>query len=143
PLAVLLVLPALAADLDGHVHDDHVDDHADPEERGKQADVHAERLADGEHDRRSLATGRAPRGCRSLQAAVASIERSRTGRRTRRSCAGEVPERLNGRDWKSRNGGNLVRGFESLPLRFGRIRTVRGFTEPKMVEPNPRHALMA
>src|ERR1700677_974160 len=31
---------------------------------------------------------------------------------------GEVPERLNGRDWKSRNGGNLVRGFESLPLRF-------------------------
>jgi hypothetical protein len=25
---------------------------------------------------------------------------------------------LNGRDWKSRNGGNLVRGFESLPLRF-------------------------
>jgi hypothetical protein len=30
---------------------------------------------------------------------------------------GEVPERLNGRDWKSRNGGNLVRGFESLPLR--------------------------
>src|ERR1700740_1833745 len=31
---------------------------------------------------------------------------------------GEVPERLNGRDWKSRNGGNLVRGFESPPLRF-------------------------
>jgi hypothetical protein len=30
---------------------------------------------------------------------------------------GEVPERLNGRDWKSRNGGNLVRGFESPPLR--------------------------
>jgi hypothetical protein len=29
-----------------------------------------------------------------------------------------VPERLNGRDWKSRNGGNFVRGFESLPLRF-------------------------
>ena len=28
-----------------------------------------------------------------------------------------MPERLNGRDWKSRNGGNLVRGFESLPLR--------------------------
>ena len=24
---------------------------------------------------------------------------------------------MNGRDWKSRNGGNLVRGFESLPLR--------------------------
>src|ERR1700736_3117620 len=36
--------------------------------------------------------------------------------------AGEVPERLNGRDWKSRNGGNLVRGFESLPLRSGRSR---------------------
>ena len=34
---------------------------------------------------------------------------------------GEVPERLNGRDWKSRNGGNLVRGFESPPLRFGRV----------------------
>jgi nucleotide-binding universal stress UspA family protein len=33
---------------------------------------------------------------------------------------GEVPERLNGRDWKSRNGGYLVRGFESLPLRGGR-----------------------
>ena len=32
-----------------------------------------------------------------------------------------MPERLNGRDWKSRNGGNLVRGFESLPLRFGRM----------------------
>ena len=31
---------------------------------------------------------------------------------------GEVPERLNGRDWKSRNGGDLVRGFESPPLRF-------------------------
>src|SRR5665213_1565921 len=31
---------------------------------------------------------------------------------------GEVPERLNGRDWKSRDGGNLVRGFESLPLRI-------------------------
>ena len=31
---------------------------------------------------------------------------------------GEVPERLNGRDWKSRNGGYLVRGFESLPLRW-------------------------
>ncbi len=30
---------------------------------------------------------------------------------------GEVPERLNGRDWKSRDGGYLVRGFESLPLR--------------------------
>jgi hypothetical protein len=30
-----------------------------------------------------------------------------------------VPERLNGRDWKSRNGGNLVRGFESPPLRHG------------------------
>jgi hypothetical protein len=29
-----------------------------------------------------------------------------------------VPERLNGRDWKSRDGGNLVRGFESLPLRI-------------------------
>jgi hypothetical protein len=28
-----------------------------------------------------------------------------------------VPERLNGRDWKSRDGGNLVRGFESPPLR--------------------------
>src|ERR1700723_1181772 len=36
------------------------------------------------------------------------------------ASAGEVPERLNGRDWKSRNGGNLVRGFESLPLRFRR-----------------------
>src|ERR1700759_3317248 len=36
---------------------------------------------------------------------------------------GEVPERLNGRDWKSRNGGNLVRGFESLPLRVGRVRS--------------------
>src|ERR1700689_3724187 len=34
-----------------------------------------------------------------------------------RSQPGEVPERLNGRDWKSRDGGNLVRGFESLPLR--------------------------
>src|ERR1700722_14879124 len=34
------------------------------------------------------------------------------------TAPGEVPERLNGRDWKSRNGGNLVRGFESLPLRF-------------------------
>jgi hypothetical protein len=34
---------------------------------------------------------------------------------------GEVPERLNGRDWKSRNGGNLVRGFESPPLRFCRV----------------------
>ena len=34
-----------------------------------------------------------------------------------RSSPGEVPERLNGRDWKSRDGGNLVRGFESLPLR--------------------------
>lgn len=32
---------------------------------------------------------------------------------------GEVPERLNGHDWKSCDGGNFVRGFESLPLRFG------------------------
>src|ERR1039458_4882433 len=30
---------------------------------------------------------------------------------------GEAPERLNGRDWKSRNGVDLVRGFESPPLR--------------------------
>jgi hypothetical protein len=29
-----------------------------------------------------------------------------------------VPEWLNGHDWKSCNGGNSVRGFESLPLRF-------------------------
>ncbi len=39
---------------------------------------------------------------------------------------GEVPERLNGRDWKSRNGGNLVRGFESLPLRPGLDTAVAG-----------------
>ena len=31
---------------------------------------------------------------------------------------GEVPERLNGHDWKSCDGVNLVRGFESLPLRL-------------------------
>src|SRR5580700_2718617 len=37
----------------------------------------------------------------------------------RRAIHGEVPERLNGRDWKSRNGGYLVRGFESPPLRLG------------------------
>ncbi len=40
---------------------------------------------------------------------------------------GEVPERLNGRDWKSRNGGNLVRGFESpplRPLRYSRLRAM-------------------
>jgi|HubBroStandDraft_6_1064221.scaffolds.fasta_scaffold552829_3 hypothetical protein len=37
--------------------------------------------------------------------------------RWRIASQGEVPERLNGRDWKSRNGGDLVRGFESLPLR--------------------------
>ena len=28
-----------------------------------------------------------------------------------------MPERLNGHDWKSCDGGKLVRGFESLPLR--------------------------
>ena len=33
------------------------------------------------------------------------------------AAPGEVPEWLNGRDWKSRNGGYLVRGFESPPLR--------------------------
>ena len=63
---------------------------------------------------RSLATERAarvvalalpPPVARSDGAAVTAV------------APGEVPERLNGRDWKSRNGGNLVRGFESLPLR--------------------------
>src|SRR5471030_2497839 len=44
--------------------------------------------------------------------------RLRRCRPSRWRCAGEVPERLNGRDWKSRDGGNLVRGFESLPLRI-------------------------
>jgi hypothetical protein len=29
-----------------------------------------------------------------------------------------VPEWPNGRDWKSRDGRKLVRGFESLPLRW-------------------------
>ena len=33
------------------------------------------------------------------------------------AAPGEVPERLNGHDWKSCDGVNLVRGFESLPLR--------------------------
>ena len=32
-------------------------------------------------------------------------------------ASGEVPEWLNGRDWKSRNGLNPVRGFESPSLR--------------------------
>src|SRR5581483_5855942 len=40
---------------------------------------------------------------------------------------GEVPERLNGRDWKSRNGGNFVRGFESLPLRSPDTLQTQGF----------------
>ena len=31
---------------------------------------------------------------------------------------GEVPERLNGHDWKSCDGRKLVRGFESLSLRL-------------------------
>jgi hypothetical protein len=48
---------------------------------------------------------RIERRCRSL------------GRPPQRRAQGEVPERLNGRDWKSRDGGNFVRGFESLPLR--------------------------
>jgi hypothetical protein len=43
-LATLLVLFALAAYLDGDENDDHVYDHADPEERGQQAYVLAESL---------------------------------------------------------------------------------------------------
>jgi hypothetical protein len=49
------------------------------------------------------------------------------GSTPRDASLGEVPERLNGRDWKSRNGGNFVRGFESLPLRTQQIRSFRSF----------------
>src|ERR1035437_582683 len=62
---------------------------------------------------------RCGRRCRSLRGTgrrSASIDG--TGASGGRSGPGEGPERLNGRYWKSRNGGNLVRGFESLPLRW-------------------------
>src|SRR5580700_7021028 len=54
----------------------------------------------------------------------------------RRAVPGEVPERLNGRDWKSRNGGNLVRGFESPPLRhLLDVRTLAGVSHVVPVSP--------
>ena len=106
--ALLLVLLMLAAHLDHDVDDEHVDDDADADE----GDHQAERLVEGLAERRARC---------SLAVVAASGRRERLSRRVafeRRSPHGEVPERLNGRDWKSRDGGNLVRGFESLPLRL-------------------------
>ena len=54
---------------------------------------------------------------------------------------GEVPERLNGRDWKSRDGGNLVRGFESLPLRAAGVRSPRVTAISATVAPVPQPRL--
>ena len=42
------------------------------------------------------------------------------------SAPGEVPERLNGHDWKSCVGFTVHRGFESLPLRSGPVLRARG-----------------
>ena len=50
---VLLVLPALAANLDRDVDEDDVDEQADPAERGDQADVLGDGLAGGEDHRAS------------------------------------------------------------------------------------------
>ena len=49
---------------------------------------------------------RAATRCRSSEAALADLTRPAALRpATQASPPGEVPERLNGRDWKSRNGG--------------------------------------
>src|ERR1700704_5258441 len=118
---------ALAAYLHGDVDDDDVDDDADPDEGGDEANVLGSgRAGEEQHRQRSLAAP-APAcvvacGCRS-EPPTADIS---TGAGSHSiAVPGEVPERLNGRDWKSRNGGNLVRGFESLPLRFAQLRRLR------------------
>ena len=106
---VLLVLPALAANLDRDVDEDDVDEQADPAERGDQADVLRDGLAGGEDHR-----GESHRAKPSNESSAGVVA---LGRSPCRRAPGEVPERLNGHDWKSCDGGNLVRGFESLPLR--------------------------
>ena len=106
-----LVLLALAADLEVDVDDDPVDEQAHPAEGGDQAEIDAGGFAEGEQGvsggSGSRTSGREDGASARLSLVVAF----------RGAGHGEVPERLNGRDWKSRNGGNLVRGFESLSLR--------------------------
>src|ERR1700678_658516 len=118
---VFSVLLVLAADLDADEHEDDVDEDADADEGGDQADVLGHGYV-GEKHRWEPSNDRSA-GVVAFRDRPPIEDRSITAR-AHGPCggqaSGEVPERLNGRDWKSRNGGNLVRGFESLPLRPGR-----------------------
>jgi hypothetical protein len=105
---VFLVLATLAANLHCDVYEDDVDDHSDAAKSGDQADILAQGCACEKKHAGSLATAK-PAGVVAFRVPPPiSIGAY---------APGEVPERLNGRDWKSRNGGNFVRGFESPPLR--------------------------
>jgi hypothetical protein len=101
---VLLVLLALAPHLDRNEDEDHVHNHPDPDEGDDQTYILAEGGTRGEkHCVFGVSVA--------VDENVPGAYQPRLGSLTMvvahriHIYGGEVPERLNGRDWKSRNGG--------------------------------------